>query len=128
MAEGQDERAATPPPEAGEELLSLMDAAQFLGISQRTVQRLLERGELKGTKVGRQWRFRSVDLTAYVSRAPVAIAAPPEEDLRRAEASLAGWAEEVTLTLSTFSGEADEPDAVVPAAVARLAHRIVQQA
>ena len=36
--------------------------------------RLLERGEVKGSKVGSQWRFRQADLAAYLQRGPVAMA------------------------------------------------------
>jgi len=57
-----------------EELLSLADAVLYLGVSKPTIYRLLERGEVKGFKVGNQWRFRRADLTAYLERSPVAVA------------------------------------------------------
>src|SRR3982750_1590807 len=66
------------------DLLTTIEAAQALGISQRTLQRLLEQGALKGSRVGRQWRFRREDLEAYLRRAPAPAAEPPEHDLAAA--------------------------------------------
>jgi excisionase family DNA binding protein len=65
-----------------EELLTLDEAIQFLGTSRPTLYRVLGQGELKGLKVGRQWRFRKADLIAYMERGPVAVAAAPNEALR----------------------------------------------
>ena len=58
-----------------EDLLTLDEAVQFLGTSKPTLYRVLALGELRGLKVGRQWRFRRSDLTAYMERSPVAAAA-----------------------------------------------------
>lgn len=57
-----------------EELLDLEAAADHLCVSKTTLYRMLDRGEVRGIKVGRQWRFRSVDLDAYLTRGPVAVA------------------------------------------------------
>ena len=64
-----------------EGLLSLDEAVKFLGTSKPTLYRLLGQDEIKGLKVGRQWRFRRADLTAYMERGPVAVSAAPKEDL-----------------------------------------------
>ena len=64
-----------------EELLSLDEAVKFLGTSKPTLYRLLGQDEIKGLKVGRQWRFRRADLIAYMERSPVAFSAAPKEDL-----------------------------------------------
>jgi excisionase family DNA binding protein len=64
-----------------EELLNLDDAVQFLGTSKATLYRLLKQGDLKGLKVGRQWRFRRADLVTYMERAPEAEPAAPTEEL-----------------------------------------------
>jgi len=64
-----------------EELLSLDEAVKFLGTSRPTLYRLLGQDEIKGLKVGRQWRFRKADLIAYMERSPVAVNAAPSEDL-----------------------------------------------
>ena len=66
-----------------EELLNLDEAVKFLGTSKPTLYRLLGKDEIKGLKVGRQWRFRKTDLMAYMQRSPVAFAAAPTQDLDR---------------------------------------------
>jgi excisionase family DNA binding protein len=65
----------------GEELLTLAEAVEFLGTSRPTMYRWLDRGEVKGLKVGKQWRFRKSDLVAYMERGPVAVATAPAEEL-----------------------------------------------
>jgi len=59
---------------SAEELLSFDEAIKFLDTSKTTLYRLLSQDEIKGVKVGKQWRFRKADLTAYIERGPVAIA------------------------------------------------------
>jgi excisionase family DNA binding protein len=75
-----------------EDLLTLAEAVEFLGTSKPTMYRWLERGEVKGLKVGKQWRFRKADLVAYMERGPVAIAAAPAAEL---EAETAFFAQEL---------------------------------
>jgi excisionase family DNA binding protein len=55
-----------------EELLTLAETINVLGISKQTLYRMMDRGALKGVKVGRQWRFRQADLDAYLNRGPAA--------------------------------------------------------
>jgi len=65
-----------------EELLSLEEAADVLSVSKSTLYRMLERKEVKGRKVGRQWRFSRADLQAYLDRGPQAVvisAVQPQE-------------------------------------------------
>jgi excisionase family DNA binding protein len=87
------------PAAEGEELLSLDEAVQFLSTSRPTLYRLLGQGDLKGLKVGRQWRFRKPDLVAYLERRPAGMASAPtealdvelgffEEELRRVGAAI----------------------------------------
>lgn len=45
-----------------EPLLTLEDAAEFFGLCTRTVTTLTLREEIKGYKVGRQWRYFESDL------------------------------------------------------------------
>jgi excisionase family DNA binding protein len=54
------------------ELLSLEEAAEFLCVSKSTLYRLLDQRKLTGMKAGKQWRFRKVDLLAYMQRGPAA--------------------------------------------------------
>ena len=45
---------------------TIEQAAKVLQVNQRTVNRLLERGELRGVKVGRLWRIPEEALNAYL--------------------------------------------------------------
>ncbi len=50
---------------------TLLDSGQVMGrlnISQSTLSRLLKRKEIKGFKVGRDWRFEEADLQDYIKR------------------------------------------------------------
>ena len=41
-----------------EEILTLKQVAQYLKVDEKTIYRLLEKGEIPAFKVGNQWRFR----------------------------------------------------------------------
>ena len=50
-----------------EPLLSADEAARFLGgLHPKTVQRMARRGELPAYRVGRYWRFRASELSAWL--------------------------------------------------------------
>ena len=49
-------------------LLNLEQVAKILGVSERTVLRLLAAKEIKGFKVGRAWRFEHSDVEEYVEQ------------------------------------------------------------
>ena len=49
-------------------LLSLRQVAQLLGISERTVYRLMDDGELHPYKMGKSWKFDQADIDAYLDR------------------------------------------------------------
>ena len=46
----------------------MADAAAFLSVSTKTVRRLLARGELGASRVGRQLRISRSELLAYLRR------------------------------------------------------------
>ncbi len=50
------------------DLLSMKQVTQQLGISERTVYRLMEEGELHPFKMGKSWRFEQSDIDAYIER------------------------------------------------------------
>lgn len=50
----------------GKEILSVEDAAEFLGFSAYTVRKLARHGVIPGYKMGRQWRFSRPGLVRYV--------------------------------------------------------------
>jgi excisionase family DNA binding protein len=50
-----------------ERLLTDAEAAQFLGgLHPKTVQRMARRGELPAYRIGRYWRFRTSELSAWL--------------------------------------------------------------
>ncbi|MBL8195109.1 MAG: helix-turn-helix domain-containing protein [Blastocatellia bacterium] len=54
--------------EKPEQLLKASDVAERLGVSERTVQRLTQRGLLVGYKIGRILKFRLSDVENYLER------------------------------------------------------------
>jgi len=48
------------------EYLSPVEIAELLGIAEGTVREWLRRGELKGIKVGRQWRIKRDILDKFL--------------------------------------------------------------
>ena len=51
-----------------EEFYTSTDLAKYLKITQRTVYRLMERGDLPYYEIGRAKRFRKSDVEAYLER------------------------------------------------------------
>ena len=66
------------------ELLSSKGAQEFLQVSRTTLHRLLSQGQIKGNKVGGQWRFRRDELEVYARRAPLPVGENAIEAARRA--------------------------------------------
>jgi len=87
-------------------LLTLDEAVKFLDTSKSTFYRLLAQDDVKGVKVGKQWRFRKEDLLAYVNRSPVAAGVAP---IARAELDA-----ELTFFREAYveaeGGEPEEPE------------------
>ncbi len=48
------------------DLLTAKQIAEYFQLSQRSIYRLLERGELPGTKIGGQWRFRKAAIDEWI--------------------------------------------------------------
>jgi len=48
------------------DLLTAKQIAEYLQLSQRSIYRLLERGELPATKIGGQWRFRKAAIDEWI--------------------------------------------------------------
>jgi len=49
-------------------IINLEQVAKLLGVSERTIVRLVENKELIGFKVGRSWKFEETDIEAYIQR------------------------------------------------------------
>src|SRR5579884_585466 len=109
MADAQINHAGTGAASSGEEeLLTLDEAVQFLGTSKPTLYRWLAQGEVRGLKVGKQWRFRKSDLVAYLERDPLAVATAPAEALDAELAFFAGELERVGAKLPEDAGDATD--------------------
>lgn len=50
------------------ELLNIKQVQEILGVSERTVFRLIKDKKLEGFKVGREWRFEPSDIDNFISR------------------------------------------------------------
>lgn len=51
--------------------VDLPEAAQMLGVCTATVRREIDRGKLRGLKIGRVYRVRIAELHAYLKRLEV---------------------------------------------------------
>lgn len=51
-----------------DELWSITRVAEYLGVTERTVYNRVRSGELPAVKIGRLWRVRESDLSAWLSR------------------------------------------------------------
>jgi excisionase family DNA binding protein len=60
--------------------LSIREVAEELGISERSVWRLIEDGELPVHRFGSSTRVKREDLDAYIERSRHRRNAPPDED------------------------------------------------
>ena len=50
-----------------EPLLDSVEAAGLLRIHPKTLKKMARRGEIRGTQIGKLWRFRASDLDEWVS-------------------------------------------------------------
>lgn len=48
--------------------LNMKQVEELLGISERTIYRIMQKGDLKGFKTGRAWRFEESDIEDYIKR------------------------------------------------------------
>jgi excisionase family DNA binding protein len=51
-----------------EPLLNSQEAAELLKIHHKTLQKLARRGDIRGSQIGKLWRFRVSDLDAWFDR------------------------------------------------------------
>ena len=49
-------------------LMTVQEAADYLRVTEKTVYRLLKRGHIPATKVGRQWRFEKAAIDEWLHR------------------------------------------------------------
>jgi excisionase family DNA binding protein len=53
-------------------LLTIRQVAKYLQVVPITVYRMIDRGDLKASKVGRVWRIRYQDVQEYLERSEAA--------------------------------------------------------
>lgn len=49
------------------EFLNIKQVQEILGISERTAFRYIKSGELKGFKLGKEWKFEPSDIDAFIA-------------------------------------------------------------
>ena len=49
-----------------DEILTLKEVADYLKLTERTLYRLTQEGDVPGFKVGNSWRFRLRDIDAWI--------------------------------------------------------------
>lgn len=49
-------------------ILTLKQVGEILGVTDRTIQNLIERGDMRGFRVGGRWRVEESELPAYIER------------------------------------------------------------
>ena len=50
------------------EILTIKDVAKFLRLTEKTAYRLTSEGKLPGFKAGGSWRFRRIDIDAWIEK------------------------------------------------------------
>lgn len=62
-----------------ENLLSIDETAQKLKSHPETVRRFIRQGQLAGVKLGRSWRVRESDLTAFIAPRVIPVRVQPSK-------------------------------------------------
>jgi excisionase family DNA binding protein len=65
-----------------QKIINLEQVAKILGVSERTVVRLVENKELIGFKVGRSWKFDEDDVVAYIQRQKERISGQSSDEVK----------------------------------------------
>ena len=58
--------------------MTVRDVAKFLSVDEKTIYRLVSKGELPGFKVLGSWRFQRKDLDEWIAARKVQIANKPK--------------------------------------------------
>jgi excisionase family DNA binding protein len=59
------------PKSMGDDWLGVPGAARYIGVYQRTIYKLIDRGEIPAFKIGRVFRIRRADLDDFLERSRV---------------------------------------------------------
>ncbi len=63
-----------------EQWLSANEAGNLLGVTGKTVIRMVEKGELTGYRVGNVWRFKRGDIQGYLDAHRFGLGRRPDDD------------------------------------------------
>lgn len=66
-----------------EPAMSVRDVAAFLNVDEKTIYRLVQRGELPGFKVAAAWRFQREDLRLWIEQGKRRSSRDPERTSER---------------------------------------------
>lgn len=102
-------------------MLDVEEAASLLNVSRPTFYRMLRRGEIKGSKVGRQWRFQREDIERLIHGQPPRIDLPGS--LQPLIEELGGQIEKVTGSQPQLPADESSPAQAVYAMI-QLADRM----
>lgn len=83
---------------------STAEVASVLGVSTRTIQNMVARGELRGVRVGRQWRIHGEELDRLIRGDTPHAAAPAPHDAPTPSAAWLTVTEAAQLLLADVSG------------------------
>lgn len=48
-------------------ILTLQDVMKYLKISRSMIYKMMDKGEIKGFKIGNQWRFKKEDIDSFIN-------------------------------------------------------------
>ncbi|MFC1467615.1 PTS sugar transporter subunit IIA [Verrucomicrobiota bacterium] len=71
-----------------DEIMTLEEVAKYLRVSERTVYDWAQKGDIPGGKLGTSWRFKRVDIEAWVNSKLEQTPAEPQRTTHYAETSL----------------------------------------
>ena len=80
-----EERHGSPPVANDSPWLSIADAAVYLGVSERTIERAIARGRLESSTIGSRRLLHRAELDAYVRAATGEEVAPTTPPRRRGD-------------------------------------------
>lgn len=63
-----------------EDILTIREVSEHLKVTERTLYRLVQDGQLPAFKVGNSWRFRHADLERWISMQARATRTTPRKD------------------------------------------------
>ncbi len=69
----------------GDRWLSVEEISKYLGISTDTVYRWLDERSIPGHRVGKKWKFKTVEVDEWIRGGGADLASPPDSPRDQAE-------------------------------------------